>query len=1153
MEPTASGEKSVSHISKDGDMNIKPNQASRRPFGMSATVDPPSCLHSPISYNVTLSHGLRSGHFKDQGRVDNFEICFHHCCRDNECDLVFMLRNFCYLVLCYNHESCALKPLVSTANRDLAVAFVYKEHNKELMDWNRASVSHVSPLPVNYQTNEIKNEPNVIDQNRGQISNQPLRIHPNFPSSYQQAKPVNPPNIFNSYPISKQDDQIPQPFDQIAGNKLPSESLPSGLDVALESRSSAHYPKHSLTCIPGPDRYFTTLQGGLNAGYFTDVGFVSNMEICKQYCCQRSDCDAALMQEERCYMVTCPRSELCQDVPAWSKRGITRVSHMFRERRSAVDEGTVVENRKRHMSAKGGVSGFEDQQEAVTTVKNNADSPVNQDIHDFRVSRDGISGIRGEEGVYNRKDIRDNGNNRDNDEIARDIIDVRGNDEFLGGNGLRENGGIHRGITLDGQDARKSSPINVERKDIIPNEVQDKNNDEQVELLRDTIANIKQKKYLQNEEQSHEMRSTSEIPTPPSATKTDFETLFDKDRQDPLRFDDSAGKRQHSLQSEGLGDMASDILSNILRHRAHDSIESIWSHDNDPLQNEITKAREVNTPEKVEKELHQSENKKISNEQGRKVTDGVPNAQSIPTGDNAGMSEASDTMNLNSDTAREGTSSKASGGLDDQSKLIETLYNLVKENSKAKDGDSPTNKGQYNKQQAVSNKETTNKIIDADNSESDTNTVEDEYSDYDDNEGYKDGNSYDSVVTDSFSHKLPIHFQTEQNHRPEMKVNGDDVHYKDNDYDDSVVGKPYDTEIDKDGDNPVQERKETWQSEIGRQRGERERGPDENNYQKLHERKSAEDQENVNRLLDQDLELISDKLREQELQDRNDYNTDDQINDDKFSDYDDNSPDYTDDFSNMDYFDSSGVKRKLLHSRPKAKQWRNTGQRLKNESPNLLENTGNFVASNSNQRKPLVFIEARKPSGQENDNLVMNELEKIEDELSDIKSQPKLEDVVEHTIQKPSSTNSGNPNLMVNSKPDKNSKESIVDILANLKDVGRPDFGNKTGKQNVAKNDENKLVLDELNEIKNQIGNISKSRDASAKAKVSPKVDDIGNEISELLGEDWDLDKRSHIPKPNVKGKLALGGLGPGYHGPRFQSVAKIGTREDTEGTSIYQ
>ena len=71
---------------------------------------PSSCLNSPISYNVTLRNGIRSGYFRDQGRVENMDECLHKCCNSVDCDVSFMLKQRCYLVTCYTKKGCETVP-----------------------------------------------------------------------------------------------------------------------------------------------------------------------------------------------------------------------------------------------------------------------------------------------------------------------------------------------------------------------------------------------------------------------------------------------------------------------------------------------------------------------------------------------------------------------------------------------------------------------------------------------------------------------------------------------------------------------------------------------------------------------------------------------------------------------------------------------------------------------------------------------------------------------------------------------------------------------------------------------------------------------------------------------------------------------------------
>ena len=71
---------------------------------------PSSCLNSPISYNVTLRNGIRSGYFRDQGRVEDMDECLHRCCNSVNCDVSFMLKQRCYLVTCYTKKGCETVP-----------------------------------------------------------------------------------------------------------------------------------------------------------------------------------------------------------------------------------------------------------------------------------------------------------------------------------------------------------------------------------------------------------------------------------------------------------------------------------------------------------------------------------------------------------------------------------------------------------------------------------------------------------------------------------------------------------------------------------------------------------------------------------------------------------------------------------------------------------------------------------------------------------------------------------------------------------------------------------------------------------------------------------------------------------------------------------
>ena len=95
---------------------------------------PSSCLSSPISYNVTLRNGIRSGYFRDQGRVENMGACIQKCCDAEDCDVAFLLKQRCYLVTCYTKKGCETVPARHSLFRP-RVSHVQRTNVSQLMSF----------------------------------------------------------------------------------------------------------------------------------------------------------------------------------------------------------------------------------------------------------------------------------------------------------------------------------------------------------------------------------------------------------------------------------------------------------------------------------------------------------------------------------------------------------------------------------------------------------------------------------------------------------------------------------------------------------------------------------------------------------------------------------------------------------------------------------------------------------------------------------------------------------------------------------------------------------------------------------------------------------------------------------------------------------
>ena len=132
---------------------------------------PSSCLNSPISYNVTLRNGIRSGYFRDQGRVENIGECLHTCCNSVDCDVSFMLKQRCYLVTCYTKKGCETVPArhslfnprvahVQRTNVSQLMSFMDEQQTKRRprtgTSSDRITPSSTLPVPVKSLSHESK-------------------------------------------------------------------------------------------------------------------------------------------------------------------------------------------------------------------------------------------------------------------------------------------------------------------------------------------------------------------------------------------------------------------------------------------------------------------------------------------------------------------------------------------------------------------------------------------------------------------------------------------------------------------------------------------------------------------------------------------------------------------------------------------------------------------------------------------------------------------------------------------------------------------------------------------------------------------------------------------------------------------------------------
>jgi hypothetical protein len=73
-----------------------------------------------------------------------------------------------------------------------------------------------------------------------------------------------------------------------------------------------------------------TLNGGLKAGNFTDVGKVESVNACTRLCCVSEKCNLALVIKGNCFLVSCFTEDLCKTVKTETRNYRPTVAYVKR-------------------------------------------------------------------------------------------------------------------------------------------------------------------------------------------------------------------------------------------------------------------------------------------------------------------------------------------------------------------------------------------------------------------------------------------------------------------------------------------------------------------------------------------------------------------------------------------------------------------------------------------------------------------------------------------------------------------------------------------------------------------------------------------------------------------------------------------------------
>lgn len=95
--------------------------------------DEPNCQQGMFYFNSELRGGMDAGLFIDLGRVKGTISCLKFCCEIESCDLVFMTRDSCYAVDCFNSNLC--EPVAAVPYRsDMPSVYYVTRSGKSILD-----------------------------------------------------------------------------------------------------------------------------------------------------------------------------------------------------------------------------------------------------------------------------------------------------------------------------------------------------------------------------------------------------------------------------------------------------------------------------------------------------------------------------------------------------------------------------------------------------------------------------------------------------------------------------------------------------------------------------------------------------------------------------------------------------------------------------------------------------------------------------------------------------------------------------------------------------------------------------------------------------------------------------------------------------------
>lgn len=287
-----------------------------------------ACEKVKVHKNVTLKGGKKAGKFNNHGDVQGMDECQDICCRDEKCNVAFMLGKTCYSVACKSKELCEHSKAPPT-DYNPQLSYVRPMKNSDKKESSKAPAIPLEPKDLKCKHSNITNDkdlPGGIHKNNFTIVKDVETMGKCMEKCCDSKKCDIAYMVEKKcYSVSCSSKDFCIPVSVKASKKTPLISAMlikaepkeeidlSAVAASPEDSATTELASNSATCmLDSRISNDIKLRPGTKASNFTALGSADDIHRCIGRCCARPSCDIAYLLNGKCFAVQCLDGVLCQ-------------------------------------------------------------------------------------------------------------------------------------------------------------------------------------------------------------------------------------------------------------------------------------------------------------------------------------------------------------------------------------------------------------------------------------------------------------------------------------------------------------------------------------------------------------------------------------------------------------------------------------------------------------------------------------------------------------------------------------------------------------------------------------------------------------------------------------------------------------------------